>query len=790
MSDMKFTVGLDLSGYHAGISQAQAAVSKATGAMQQTMAGVKTATQEATATATSGFGAMAAKLGTLAAAYIGLQSVQALARISDDAALATARINGLTGSMEVTRQAQAQLFEMSQRLQAGYSEAVSSFARMLPAVKELGGGVGETTKLTEILLTTAKLSGASAGEAAASAQQFAQALASGTLAGDELKSILENNSTLARTLATGLGVSIGELRKMGEEGKLTSDKVGNVLLKSYDDIKAKAGELPSTVGGAWTQITNAFTRLVSTTADGTGVFAGLSAVMTEVAKVIQVVTSVMTTASAESSKLGENEGGVTFAQRIGQAFAYMYDLVSAIVTSIGQSIRALIELFAATGNQIGAVAAAAVAAAHGDFAGAADIIQDSVRRSARAVEGLGVAWGENAARTMAALTGNGQALAAYNRQLEESARKAKPGGSDGGDAVLQGAPAGSTEPTAAERAAAERAAANRAIREAERAAAEQQRILEKQLAAEREAAAIRMDMAQMRAIAEVDSEQRIARAKVDAGEMTHAQLLEAELGFEQRRYEIRAQAAQQALELARLEGRDPAEVERINQELLGLELAYQAQRQQIGLQMQQATGGKNSLASIWTDSQQAMQRAVQGMLAGTQSLRQGMVSAWQNIRASIIGEIGKILVAKVAAFAKEKLLALAGITASAAEGGANSFKAMSGIPIIGPALGAAAMAASFAAIIGMQGKISSAAGGYDIPAGLNPVTQLHAREMVLPAEHAETIRQLSAQGGGAGPVKFELGGMSEGEFFIANRRLLARALEQASREFAFTGKRF
>jgi len=64
---------------------------------------------------------------------------------------------------------------------------------------------------------------------------------------------------------------------------------------------------------------------------------------------------------------------------------------------------------------------------------------------------------------------------------------------------------------------------------------------------------------------------------------------------------------------------------------------------------------------------------------------------------------------------------------------------------------------------------ASASGGFDIPAGLNPVTQLHAREMVLPAQHADVIRSLAdSQGGaggmGGGQVHFhDYGGLSDSD---------------------------
>ena len=75
-----------------------------------------------------------------------------------------------------------------------------------------------------------RVSGASAATSAAGITQFGQALSSGRLNGDELRSVLENLPRLAQALADGLGVTVGELRRMGEAGELTGQKVAGALL--------------------------------------------------------------------------------------------------------------------------------------------------------------------------------------------------------------------------------------------------------------------------------------------------------------------------------------------------------------------------------------------------------------------------------------------------------------------------------------------------------------------------------------------------------------------------------
>lgn len=80
---------------------------------------------------------------------------------------------------------------------------------------------------------------------------------------------------------------------------------------------------------------------------------------------------------------------------------------------------------------------------------------------------------------------------------------------------------------------------------------------------------------------------------------------------------------------------------------------------------------------------------------------------------------------------------------------AGAYAAISSIPVVGPVLAPAAAAAAFAGVVAIGKNIASASGGYDIPAGVNPLTQLHEQEMVLPKEHANTIRNLK-EGGGSG----------------------------------------
>ncbi|AMW78654.1 hypothetical protein AMD27_06985 [Acinetobacter sp. TGL-Y2] len=116
--------------------------------------------------------------------------------------------------------------------------------------------------------------------------------------------------------------------------------------------------------------------------------------------------------------------------------------------------------------------------------------------------------------------------------------------------------------------------------------------------------------------------------------------------------------------------------------------------------------------------------------------------------AVVAGETIKTAATSTGVFARlglKLMEVLKSIMMSAWEAMAGAWAALSAIPFVGPALGVAAGIAAFAGVSAIVGKVSSARGGYDIPAGVNPMTQLHEEEMVLPKQHANTIRALGRQ---------------------------------------------
>lgn len=127
--------------------------------------------------------------------------------------------------------------------------------------------------------------------------------------------------------------------------------------------------------------------------------------------------------------------------------------------------------------------------------------------------------------------------------------------------------------------------------------------------------------------------------------------------------------------------------------------------------------------------------------------------------------------------------ALTAIANYAATAIAAAWASVSAIPIVGPFLAPATAALVGASVLALAGNIRSAAGGFDIPSGLNPVTQLHANEMVLPAELANKVRGMTEGGSGETHVHIHAWDSRDiRRFVMDNRDHFTDAVRQAMKD--------
>jgi hypothetical protein len=179
--------------------------------------------------------------------------------------------------------------------------------------------------------------------------------------------------------------------------------------------------------------------------------------------------------------------------------------------------------------------------------------------------------------------------------------------------------------------------------------------------------------------------------------------------------------------------------------------------QSAALQMQKATQqATDSINRSWQSVANGMGNLfasnITRVITGTQTMAQAMRNIFASMVESIVSSLVKIAAQMIINAAIGKATgadqAKSNILANAAQAASGAMASAAQIPLIGWLLAPIEGAAIYAAALAFGNNISSAAGGFDIPAGLNPMTQLHENEMVLPAHLAEGFRGIIANMGG------------------------------------------
>lgn len=180
--------------------------------------------------------------------------VRQLVQAGDALTTSLFRLQNATGSVAGAAEVYQQLYQASLQTGVAVTESADAFQRFAVAARAIGATNSEVARLVTGLQASAIVSGASAQEIGSATLQLAQALASGTLQGDELRSVLEAMPLLAEQLARELGVGVGELRKLGSEGQLTADRVFPALLRATEVLGRQLENAPLTVSRAFGQL--------------------------------------------------------------------------------------------------------------------------------------------------------------------------------------------------------------------------------------------------------------------------------------------------------------------------------------------------------------------------------------------------------------------------------------------------------------------------------------------------------------------------------------------------------
>ncbi|MDC5215457.1 tape measure protein [Acinetobacter baumannii] len=203
------------------------------------------------------------------------------------------RLKLVTNNQSELNKATEDTFRIAQKTYSAWDSVLQVYQRFSDNAKTLNLTMDDTARLTETVSKAVAISGASAQAADAALVQFGQALASGTLRGEELNSVMEQTPALAKAIAQGMGITVGELRSIAAEGKITSQEIVKALRNVEKDVDTLFAKTDITIGQSLTLLNNEITKFVGESGKGSGAAQVLAGNIQTLAGNLDVLTSAM-----------------------------------------------------------------------------------------------------------------------------------------------------------------------------------------------------------------------------------------------------------------------------------------------------------------------------------------------------------------------------------------------------------------------------------------------------------------------------------------------------------------
>jgi len=326
---------------------------------------------------TTGFKAAAAA----ATAFAGALATREIIRLTNTYQGLQNALRVVTDSQEELNTASQTLFEIAQATRAPLEATVQLFSRASIAADELGASQEQLFRLTELSGKALAVSGSSAAEASGALRQLSQSFSSGIVRGEEFNSILEGAFPLAQAAARGLdraGGSVGRLRTLVIEGKVSSQEFFEAILAGGEELDAQFERTEITISQATTTVRNSLIQFVGGLSEASGFGKALAGALTGVSDAIDDMGKAFTATLQPQDEVS------TGLQLFVTITLVAIQVVDALATSL---VTVLSTAFTVLGETIGASAAALAAFFSGDFDLASTILDDLDERNLDAITG-------------------------------------------------------------------------------------------------------------------------------------------------------------------------------------------------------------------------------------------------------------------------------------------------------------------------------------------------------------------------------------------------------------------
>lgn len=253
------------------------------------------------------------------------------------------QVNNVTKSQQESKAVQKEIYNIASRTRQQYGSTAELFTSVARNAQELKKSTKDILLFTEDVSNAMLLGGGDASSQQAALVQLGQALGSGTLRGDELNSIMEQAPRLAKAIADGMGTTIGQLRQIGSEGKLTAQDVFNAIRGQSDRLKMELGKMPWTIGQASNKMQNAIGKFFKEFEDKTGI---IDSMAKSIAKFADYVEKINLDNFISGLRIAAIYAGVLFGMAKWSSFVMM------LGTAVKWIVAVRDALMLATGAQI------------------------------------------------------------------------------------------------------------------------------------------------------------------------------------------------------------------------------------------------------------------------------------------------------------------------------------------------------------------------------------------------------------------------------------------------------
>lgn len=274
-----YEVGMDVKGLQKGTQRARDEFGrfiKSTDDATGSLGGLDNAAKK-TGKSFGGLGGSANSLKTSLTALAGAISISLVMEwgktfltVADNMTQLQARIARLSTDAAAAKQTFSDLTAIASRTGASLSDTTKLWESLTSSLKEAGATNAQVLNLTDTLQKIGRIGGSSTEEMANALRQFGQSIASGTIRAEEFNSILEQMPELARQIATGLGMSMGQLRQAMLDGKLTAQDALNAIQDRAVAVNEEFSKLPRSLSQATGSLETSFAKLVVAINDATG----------------------------------------------------------------------------------------------------------------------------------------------------------------------------------------------------------------------------------------------------------------------------------------------------------------------------------------------------------------------------------------------------------------------------------------------------------------------------------------------------------------------------------------